>query len=72
MKKTFLVIFLMVTLLMIIETVDAENKNSSTSIQLATLTTDSFDEEVRKTPHFIMFHNPRYLFVTIYYSFNVS
>ena len=59
MKKTFLVIFLMVTLLMIIETVDAENKNSSTSIQLATLTTNSFDEEVRKAPHFVLFYNPR-------------
>ena len=69
MKKKFPVICLLTTLTIIMEPIDAENKNSSTSIQLVTLTTSSFDEEVKKAPHFVMFHNPRYLFLMNYHFF---
>ena len=67
MKKKFPVICLLATIIIIMEPIDAENKNNSTSIQLATLTTNSFDEDVRKAPHFVMFHHPRYSFIMNFY-----
>ena len=70
MKKKSPVICLLTTLTLIMKPVDAENKNSSTSIQLETLTTTSFDEEVKKAPHFVMFHNPRYSFLMNYHFFD--
>ena len=61
MKKEFeFIVFLLATMINW-EFVKAEDKNSSTSIKIVSLTFDSFDEQVKKVPHFVMFHNPRYL-----------
>ena len=64
-------LILSILVVVVMKVISAENKTSvkkNNNTLIINLTTKSFDQEVKKAPHFVMFYIPRYivLFMMLY------